>query len=45
MAKKAGAYLVNNMKEEDIVKIIKEKTDSKGIERIIEVNLPILKLY
>jgi len=39
LAKKAGADLVINMKEEDAVKIIKEKTDSKGVDLNIEVNL------
>ena len=39
MTKKAGTDLVINMNEEDVVKIIKEKTDLKGVERIIEVNL------
>ena len=39
LAKKAGADVIINMKEEDTVKIIKEKTDSKGVDLIIEVNL------
>ena len=39
LAKKAGSDMVINMKEEDAVKIIKEKTDSKGADRIIGVNI------